>query len=335
MSLLRSTRVLVISFGLLALGGCSSSKAAAGGAPSRDAGAGAGGSANSGAAGSAATAGAAGAAGSSATKPAGATDGGLQDASTGNSAHDAGDAGTGSATFTLPPLNAGLDYQLGGAYAPKASVKIVSRDRNAQPAAGLYNICYVNGFQIQTDEESFWMSAHPDLILRDAAQGPVIDQAWNEMLIDVSTAAKRAAVAQVVGDWLKGCAAAGFDAVEIDNLDSYSRSGGRLTADNAVDTMKLLSAAAHAAGLAIAQKNSSELVPRRAEMGTDFVVAEECNRYTECDAYKAGYGDHVLVIEYRRADFDKGCASYPELSMVLRDLNLVTPADAQYVYDGC
>jgi hypothetical protein len=43
----------------------------------------------------------------------------------------------------------------------------------------------------------------------------------------------------------------------------------------------------------------------------------------------------VLVIEYRRRDFDAGCAAYPNLSIVLRDLDLVTPAGRGYVYRGC
>jgi len=47
------------------------------------------------------------------------------------------------------------------------------------------------------------------------------------------------------------------------------------------------------------------------------------------------YGDAVLVIEYRRTDFDVGCAAFPELSIVLRDRNLVTPTSSGYVYDGC
>jgi len=155
------------------------------------------------------------------------------------------------------------------------------------------------------------------------------------MLIDVSTPAKQAAVAAIVGDWIAGCATAGFNAVEIDNLDSYVRSMSRLTADDAVATMQLFAQAAHAHALAIAQKNSTDLVPRKAEMGTDFVVAEECNRYSECDAYRTDYGDHVLVIEYRQQDFTAGCAAYPQLSIVLRDLNLVAPTQSGYVYDGC
>jgi hypothetical protein len=241
----------------------------------------------------------------------------------------------GASTLTLPPLNEGLDYQLGGAYPPPAGVKIVSRDRNESPAAGLYNICYVNGFQIQESEATEWMTQHPDLILRDGGGNPVIDVDWNEMLIDISTAAKRTQVAAIVGGWIDGCKAAGFDAVEIDNLDSYSRSGNRLTEDNAVAAMALFSARAHAKNMAIAQKNSAEIVGRATELGTDFVVAEECNHYSECQLYRAGYGDHVLVIEYVRADFTAGCTMYPGLSIVLRDRNLVTPGAGAYVYDGC
>ena len=168
--------------------------------------------------------------------------------------------GDGPAGMVLPPVNAPIDYQLGGAYTPPAGVKIVSRDRTASPAAGLYNICYVNGFQIQPDEANEWMTQHADLILRDGSGNPVIDADW---------------------------------------------------------------------------KNSSEIVGRKAELGTDFAVSEECNHYNECGDYRAGYGDHVLVIEYVRADFTAGCAAFPGLSIVLRDRNLVTPGSGAYVFDGC
>jgi hypothetical protein len=273
---------------------------------------------------------------------AGPRDGGSRDASCACDA--AGDSGSldaaGSdagppAERALPPENAGLDYQLGGAYPPPEGVAIVSRDRSASIAAGLYNVCYVNGFQSQPDEESFWLDDHPELVLRDDAGEPVIDEEWDEMLLDVRTETSRSALAEIVGAWIEGCATAGFDAVEIDNLDSYSRSGGRITEDHAVAFMRLLAGAAHRSGLAIAQKNSAEILSRRAEMDTDFAVAEECNRYDECADYTAAYGDAVLVIEYRRADFDAGCRDFPELSIVLRDVNLVTPGEGAYLYDGC
>lgn len=235
----------------------------------------------------------------------------------------------------LPPPDAGLDYQLGGAYPPPRGVGVLSRDRKEAPAQGLYNVCYVNGFQAQPDDESFWLDEHPDLILRDADDKPVIDQDWDEMLLDTSTPEKRAALAEIVGGWIAGCGAAGYQAIEIDNLDSYSRSQDLLDQDQAVAYMALLSAAAHAGGMAIAQKNSTELLPRRAEMGTDFAVSEECNHYDECGDYIATYGDAVLMIEYSDADFMKGCADYPQISIVRRDVDLTMPGDAAYKYDAC
>ncbi len=239
------------------------------------------------------------------------------------------------AALRLPEPNAGFDYQLGGAYAPPSGVTVVSRDRTAAPAPGLFNICYVNGFQIQSGEVDFWKAEHPDLMLKDAKGKLVIDPDWDEYMLDPRTPAQRSALAGVIGEWIVGCAAAGFDGVEIDNLDTFTRSDGLISEDDAVAQMRLFADAAHANGLAIAQKNSAEIVGRRDEMGTDFAVAEECDRYSECDVYTGAYGDHVLVIEYRRRDFDKGCAAYPNLSIVLRDLDLVTPTDKGYVHDAC
>ncbi len=235
----------------------------------------------------------------------------------------------------LPPPNAGFDYQLGGAYPPPSGVTVVSRDRTATPAPGLFNICYVNGFQVQPGEERWWRANHPDLLLRDRNGKIVIDRDWDEMMLDPTTTRKREELASVVGEWIAGCSADGFDAVEIDNLDTFTRTHGLIDEDDAVAQVRLYADAAHANGLAIAQKNSAEIVGRRDEMGTDFAVAEECDRWNECDAYTGAYGDHVLVIEYRRRDFDAGCAAYPDLSIVLRDLDLVPPADKAYVYRSC
>lgn len=240
---------------------------------------------------------------------------------------------TATAPFELPPSNAGLDYQLGGGYAAPDGVAIVSRDRTDDPASGLYNICYVNGFQVQPGEEEDWEA---DLLLRDEDGNVIIDEDWDEALLDVSNEDKRARIAQVVGGWIEGCKADGFDAVEIDNLDTFSRSGDRISEDDAVAFVAELSRIAHAVGLAIAQKNAVELVPRRAEMGTDFVVAEECNAWRECDGYIEGYGPYVLMIEYAREDFEAGCAQYAdEFSVVLRDRDVTTPESNAYVYEGC
>jgi hypothetical protein len=63
------------------------------------------------------------------------------------------------------------------------------------------------------------------------------------------------------------------------------------------------------------------VLERVPDMQTDFAVAEECNRWGECDDYRTVYGDRVFVIEYRQQDFDAGCSAYPGLSIVLRDLD--------------
>ncbi len=156
----------------------------------------------------------------------------------------------------------------------------MSRDRTEAPAPGLYNICYVNGFQIQPGEGEWWAANHPDVILRGKDGKPVIDPDWDETMLAPTSPARRAELAGVIGEWIAKCAADGFDAVEIDNLDTFTRSHGLITEDDAVAQMRLFADAAHAVGLPIAQKNSAEIVGRAGEMGTDFAVAEECDRYS-------------------------------------------------------
>ena len=130
-------------------------------------------------------------------------------------------AGTAPGGVELPPLHAGFDYQIGGAYPPAKDVRVVSRDRSARPAPGLYNICYVNAFQAQPDERDGWPA---DLLLRDRNGRVVVDRDWDEPLLDIGTPEKRERVAARVGPWIDGCADHGFDAVEPDNYDSYTRS---------------------------------------------------------------------------------------------------------------
>ncbi|GGK58132.1 hypothetical protein Ppa06_16560 [Planomonospora parontospora subsp. parontospora] len=236
----------------------------------------------------------------------------------------------------LPPANAKADYQLGGGYTPPAGTRIVSRDRTEAPAAGLYNICYVNGFQTQPDETAWWKRTHDDLLLKDAGGAHVEDEEWGELLLDVRTPAKRAALAGIVGGWIASCADKGYDAVEIDNLDTFSRSGGLVKQEHALAFAGLLIEAAHAEGLAIAQKNSAEIVAAGRKAGFDFAVAEECGRYDECGTYVGEYGSNVIVVEYRRADFTKTCKRFgSRLSVMLRDVPLRKAGQRNYVYDAC
>jgi hypothetical protein len=226
------------------------------------------------------------------------------------------------------PAGARVDYQLGVPYPPGPGVAGVVRDRTATPAAGLWSACYVNAFQTQPDSAD-WPE---DLLLHGADGERVEDPDWpGEFLVDVSTAEQRDRVLAVVGPWLDGCAAAGFTAVEPDNLDSWTRSDGLLDADDATATARALAERAHAAGLVIGQKNAPELAA--AGLGFDYAVAEDCGAYDECPVYTAAYGT-VLDVEYTDDGFEAACGT-PGLSVQRRDLDVTAPGDPAYVSEWC
>ena len=226
------------------------------------------------------------------------------------------------------PVQSDVDYQLGGSAAVPDHVGIVVRDRSAHPLAGKYNVCYVNGFQTQPNQKAFW-HRHWNLVLKEGGK-PVTDQSWGEWLLDVRTPAKRRALARIVGRWTQGCADDGFDAVEYDNLDSFTRSHHLLTRRQAVAYAALLVRGAHDAGLVAGQKNLAGF--DGTTIGYDFAVAEECGRYRECGAYTDVYGDQVLAIEYRRQDFRWTCRhAGDDIPVVLRDRDL-TPGG---VHEWC
>jgi hypothetical protein len=235
----------------------------------------------------------------------------------------------GASAEVAPPPHAAVSYQIGGPFRPAAGVRIVDRDWHVRPAVGAYGICYVNSYQAQPEELSWWRARHPSLLLRRDGQ-PVIDTNWNEQLLDTSTPAKRRAIAAIVGRWIRSCARAGYRAVEPDNLDSFTRSRGTLTASDNLALAQLLIARAHAAGLAIGQKNAADLAGAGRRLGFDFAIAEECQPYSECGRYLSAYGDRVIEIEYSDngglPTFDLACRLRGDrISVVYRDRN-VTPA---------
>lgn len=243
-------------------------------------------------------------------------------------------------TVTLPPAAGRADYQLGGAYRLPAGVLIVSRDRTEQPAAGAYNICYVNAFQTQPQESSWWRAHHRELLLHHRSGSEVGDPDWpGEVLLDIRTPARRQALAAIVGGWFDSCARSGFAAVEPDNLDSWTRSDGLLSRSQNVAFARLLTARAHARRLAIAQKNAAELAAQGHRIGFDFAIAEECQVYGECDSYTAAYARHVVEIEYSDQDpgaFPAACRiRHGRASILYRDRALVRAGDPGYTYAAC
>lgn len=247
-----------------------------------------------------------------------------------------------------PPANAGVDYQIGGDYPLPDGVSIVLRDWFAGAAADdpAYSICYVNAFQTQAnehgvdrpDERSNWPQ---QLVLSGLGDDPK----WGgEYLVDLSTAERRRAAAAWVAPMVASCAEKGFDGVEYDNLDSWTRFDGTPLARRvpfgkreALAYAKLLADQAHGVGLAVGQKNTPELSAAQvARVGFGFAIAEGCGRYRECRRYTHLHDNRVIAIEYRRQDFHRACATVGDaISVVLRDRLVTTPGSPTYAYDDC
>jgi hypothetical protein len=232
-----------------------------------------------------------------------------------------------------PPAGAGFDYQLGGGYPPPDGVAVVARDSTDDPAPGAYNICYVNGFQTQPGEGEHWLAEHPDLVLHVDGE-PFVDPAWpDEYLLDTSTAENREQIAALLGTVVASCLTSGFDAVEIDNLDTWTRFD-EIDEDGAHALARAYVGLAHDAGLAVGQKNGAGSSQRlKREVGFDFAVTEECARYDECADYVAAYGELVFDIEYDPGFLADACDAVG--SAVLRDLGLSTPDSSEYVFETC
>ena len=221
------------------------------------------------------------------------------------------------------PLPVGVaDYQLGEPYPPADDVTVVVRDSTAVPEPGVYSVCYVNAFQTQPDE-----SVDTDLLLAPDPKWP------DEHLLDT---AQRSALVERVEDVLDRCDDAAFDAVELDNLDSWTRSGGQLEREDTLAIAAAVTDLAHARGLAVGQKNTPELTAAEvADIGFDFAVAEQCHEFDECAAYTDLYGDQVVAVEYS-GTIEDVCADPDRPVMTsLRDRDLVAPGSRGYVSEHC
>ncbi len=253
-------------------------------------------------------------------------------------------AATPSAEIGLPPVNGSFDYQLGGDD-DTAALAVVVRDASARPMPGAYSICYVNGFQSQPGDGDRWLQTYGPAVLRDADGTPVSDPDWpDEYVLDPSTEAQRTIILGALGSLLTDCARKGFDAVEIDNFDAFTRfsdpATGRIDPAGAIELARSFAALAHDHGLAIGQKNAAESTETgRREVGFDFAIAEECAAYRECERYQQVYGPHVLQIEYTDnlpVPFGDVCDSPDRAPLtILRDRRLVARGADGYAYEQC
>jgi hypothetical protein len=309
---------------------------------------------------------------------------GWADVAGGTPASAASTTAASKATAVKPFLpNEKFDYQIGGGYVPKSGVRVVSRDVKDAPAGLGYDICYLNGFQTQPDQNgsdgqpiegtSKWFAGDASrkqlLLPNPTPEYPTatenqqyskpyyVDPGWpDEIMFDIRTDAKRAALAAIVGKQIQTCADKKFDAVEVDNLDSFTRAYANLadrklaregkepaagaptlmSKSDALAFATLLIQKAHGLNLAIAQKNTAELEEEGKAAGFDLAVVEECGATTECADYASVWGGNWVDIEYTASGFSKACTSVKSaISVVQRDKNVTKEGSAGYVYAEC
>ena len=246
-----------------------------------------------------------------------------------------------------PPANVQFDYQIYNDYEPPEGVAVVSRDwfhGEALTGEDDYSICYVNAFQTQADdpyvdrpdEKSNWPA---NLVLTELGDDPN----WGgEYLIDISTAAKRTQAAAWLAPMIDECANKDFDAVEFDNLDSWTRFDGTplegqvpFGEAEAILFATEITYYSHTRLLAVGQKNTTDLLDDAEAIGFNFAIVESCGVYDECTQFTDVY-EKVIGIEYSQAAFDVACAEIGTVaSVVLRDQNATDPGSGTYVYDEC
>jgi endo-alpha-1,4-polygalactosaminidase (GH114 family) len=104
-------------------------------------------------------------------------------------------------------------------------------------------------------------------------------------------------------------AAAGFDGIEYDIVDTYANgsryTGVHVTAETQLAYNRALAEMAHADGLSVALKNDSGQIPDLVS-DFDYAINEQCFQYDECGAYRAFIraGKPVFQTEYRLAPED-------------------------------
>lgn len=298
-------------------------------------------------------------------------------------ANVAGDTPARAAAPTSFLPNVKFDYQIGGGYTPASGVRVVSRDVKDTPAKLGYDICYINGFQTQPDENGSdgqpvegttkWFTADAGrkqlLLPNPTPEYPTstenqqyskpyyVDPGWpDEIIFDLRTDAKRTALAAIVGKQIQACADKKFDAVEVDNLDSFTRAYTNLSdrklaregkdpkegaatlmsSSDALAFAALLIKKAHGLNLAIAQKNTAELEDAGKAAGFDLAVVEECGATGECGDYADVWGGNWVDIEYTAGGFTKACSSVKsKISVVQRDKKVSTEGSTGYVYAEC
>jgi hypothetical protein len=174
-------------------------------------------------------------------------------------------------------------------YAPDG-VTLNSAGVAAIHAVGAHAVCYVDA--------GTWEDFRPDAgAYPDWVKGR--SNGWpGEVWLDIRATG---VLLPIIDARVAKCAAAGFDAVEFDNVDGYTNNTGfPLTAADQLTFNEDLANYAHTQGLSVGLKNDLDQLSQLQNV-FDFAINEQCAQYKECDAYDGwtSAGKAVVEVEYR------------------------------------
>lgn len=178
-------------------------------------------------------------------------------------------------------------------------------------ARGGYAICYVDAGSIENFRPDYqqyvdWDKAHGHSLIGKPFSARFPNENWLNINNDQG---QRDFLLQKLGARLDNCVAAGFDAVEFDNVDAYANgalvTGFAISAATQLSFDQALAALAHQRGLAAGLKNdlgqAATLQP-----SFEFAVNEQCYQYQECQTLVDSFVAHakpVYEVEYTKLPF--------------------------------
>ncbi len=139
-------------------------------------------------------------------------------------------------------------------------------------------------------------------------------------------------------DW---CLAKGFDAIEPDETEVWAnwneqRPEDPITLEQNNAFQEAVSAMGHGLGLSVGLKGNNTEAPALEPL-FDWALTEQCWEFEECEFFRDSFvaqGKAVFSVEY---DVPPDCALANEyhINASQRDLDLVGPNDAGYLYEPC
>jgi hypothetical protein len=197
-----------------------------------------------------------------------------------------------------PQLGDTWQWQLSGTINTSVDAKVYDIDLFDTPAATISAlkaaarrvVCY---FSAGTSEN--WRSDYSRFAAAD--KGSSVSGWAGENWLDTRSANVR----EILKSRLDLAVSRGCDGVEPDNVDGYTNKPGfPLTSATQLDYNRFLATEARNRGLAVALKNTVDLLSQL-EPYFDFAVNEQCNEYSECAGYSVftSKGKPVFNAEYK------------------------------------